>query len=99
MEINNPVVANAVAAQGAAKNAAGGSPFYRAYAERAKAALREIRYAAEGELRALRGYADSAASEARKAGDAEGWNEIVRRQAILEDALANYVRASLRTIG
>lgn len=95
MEITNSADRNALAAHNATK----ASSYYKAYAEQAKTVMREIQYLAENKLRALRGYADSAASEARKSEDAEGWNEIVRRQGILEDALADYVQKSLRTIG
>ena len=99
MDIENEVVANAMAAKSAAKNAVSDSPFYRAYAGKAKAMLREIQYEAEGRLRALSGDADELSAKARAAGDAKGWNEINRCQGLLADALANYIRISLRTVG
>lgn len=95
MTSTNPIVANAITAS----NASGGSSFYKAYAGKALSALREIQYEAEGRLRALSGDADAIASEAKKAGDAQGWNDIVRCQSLLEDALANYIRISKRTVG
>lgn len=94
MQTTNRIVANALVARNA-----GGSSFYAAYAGKAKAAIREIQYESEGYLRALSAQADEIAGEAKKAGDADGWNHIHRCQAILNDALANYIRASLRTIG
>ena len=92
------IVANAMAARNA-KNAAGDSPFYKVYAGKAKSVLREIQYDAEGRIRALSGDADELSAKARASGDAAGWNLINRCQGLLEDALANYIRLSQRTIG
>jgi hypothetical protein len=97
MTSRNSIVANAINA--CAKNAGRPSQFFAAYAGKAKAAIGEIQHEAEGELRVLSEVADDLSAKARAAGDAEGWNLINRCQVLLEDALANYVRISLRTVG
>ena len=81
-----------------AQNAVNAYAFFAAYAGKAKAAIREIKHAAEGELRVLSGCADDMAHNARKAGDDKAANDIIRCQGILEDELANYARISLRRV-
>lgn len=97
MPSKNSIVANAINA--CARNAGRPSQFFAAYAGKAKAAIGEIQHEAEGELRVLAAVADDLSAKARAAGDAEGWNLINRCQGLLEAALANYARISLRTIG
>ena len=65
----------------------------------ARAAVGEILYAAEGELRALTGKAKECADAARAQGDAKTVSDIARVLSLLKDAVRKHHSDCLRTIG
>lgn len=96
--MNKIVSTNAVVAKALAMNAASGSPYYKVYASKANRCIGEIKNDSEGKLRELSGWAEEIAENAKKAGDVEGYNAIIRVQDMLDSALANYIRNSLRLL-
>lgn len=86
------------AANAVARNA-GESAHFKLFQGMARAAVGEILYAAEGELRALTGKAKECADAARAQGDAKTVSDIARVLSLLKDAVRKHHSDCLRTIG
>lgn len=89
---------NSRAANAVARNA-GESAHFKLFQGMARAAVGEILYAAEGELRALTGKAKECADAARAQGDAKTVSDIARVLSLLKDAVRKHHSDCLRTIG
>lgn len=75
------------------------SAHFKLFQGMARAAVGEILYAAEGELRALAGKAKECADAARAQGAAQTVSDIARVLSLLKEAVKKHHSDCLRTIG